>query len=80
MRVRLAQGLRPVVGRLTTEEVRDQLGDTNSGSLRRDLGDIKSGQRARMARLGFERLLFMYDRFGLDPYAALSAPPAVRVH
>lgn len=79
MRVRLAQGLRSVVGRRETVEVRAKLGDGNGGALRRDLGDIKSGQPARMARLGFERLLFMYDRLGLDPYAALSAPPATRV-
>ena len=80
MRVCLAQGLRSVVGRLTTEEVRTKLGDGNGGSLRRDLGDIKSGQPSRMGRLGFDRLLYIYECFGLDPYAVLSGASVGRVH
>ena len=80
MKVCLASALRPVLSSMPTEQVRTRLGDAASGTLRRDLGDIKSCRPERIARLGFERLLFMCSAFQVDPYAALAAAPAGTVH
>ncbi|MEE8626813.1 MULTISPECIES: hypothetical protein [Methylobacterium] len=77
----MVNAIAPVVSRMTTEQVRQALGDSqgNVGQLRRDLSDIKSRCPDRLRRLGFERLFWMCDRLGLNPILAMQGPVVPKV-
>lgn len=70
-RVALCNLLAPVVSRLTTEEVRVKIGDSESsaGNTRDDIGHIKA---RRGEAIGLSRLLWICECLDADPHGAIA--------
>ena len=81
-RLRLAHALAPILGRMTHEEARLRIGDSDSSKAqcRKDVTDIKSRKASRIDRTGWERFLFIAERLGVDTDAALVPGPSGTVH
>lgn len=76
LRVRLCNALAPVMSRMSTEAVRIALGDTDAGHTRREIGWVKA---RNVAKLGWERLIWMCSRLNVDVASALAPPANLRV-
>lgn len=81
-RLRLAHALAPILGRMTHEEARRAIGDSegSKAQCRKDVTDIKSRKASRIDRIGFERFLVIAERLGVDTDAALVPGPSGTVH
>lgn len=76
LRVRLCNALAPVMSRMSTEAIRVALGDADASHTRREIGWVKA---RNVVELGWERLIWMCSRLGVDVASALAPPANLRV-